>query len=255
VQAAINHKIAQRISDETVRQVLLRHDLKPWLKKRWSIAQLSAEYIERMLVILEVYERPYDPKRPVIGIDEKSVQLLASKRKALALGIGKAKREDYEYVRNGAGNALVAIEPLGAGRHGRITKQRRGCDFAAFVNFIVMVKYHSVDNVVIVTDNLSSHFAKSLIETFSQTQADKILVRMEWHYTPKHASWLAMAEIEINVLSRQCLSQRLGTREEAIRQVRAWPRRRNHAKKSICWQFTQTKPNKFSSWSDTPFYL
>jgi hypothetical protein len=194
-----------------------------------------------MLDLLEVYERPYDPCRPVICIDEKSFQLLASKHKALAGGVGRTKREDYEYQRNGTANAFVAIEPLGGVRHVRITKQRRGCDFAAFVSFIVMVKYPSADKVVIVTDNLNIHFAKSLVETFGQVEADKILARIEWHYTPKHASWLNMAEIEINVLSRQCLCQRLGTREEAIRQVRAWQRRRNLAKKGICWQFTQTK--------------
>jgi hypothetical protein len=207
----------------------------------WCIAQLSAEYITRMLAILEVYERPYDPKRPVICIDEKSFQLLASKRKALALRVGKAKRVDYEYKRKGTANAFVAVEPLGAQRHVRITNQRRGCDFAAFLRFIVMVKYHSAGKVIIVSDNLNIHFAKSLIETFGQEEADKILARIEWHYTPKHASWLNMAEIEINVLSRQCLCQRLGTREEATRHVRAWQRRRNLAKKGICWQFTQTK--------------
>src|SRR4051812_30621348 len=207
----------------------------------WCIPHLTAEYIERMLEVLEVYERPLDPKRPVVCIDEKSFQLLASKRKTLALRSGKAKREDYEYKRHGTANAFVAVEPLGAQRHVRITKQRRACDFAAFISFMVMVKYHSADKVVIITDNLNIHFAKSLVETFGQAQADKILARIEWHYTPKHASWLNMAEIEINVLSRQCLSQRLGTREEAIRQVRAWQRRRNLAKKGICWQFTQTK--------------
>src|SRR3954470_5360556 len=104
----------------------------------WCIPNLSAEYIERMLDLLEVYERPLDPKRPVICIDEKSFQLLASKHKALALRIGKAKREDYEYQRNGTANALVAVEPLGAVRHVRITKQRRACDFAAFISFMVM---------------------------------------------------------------------------------------------------------------------
>jgi hypothetical protein len=210
----------------------------------WCIPNLSAEYIARMLDILEVYERAYDPKRPVICIDEKSFQLLTSKRKALTLRSGKAKREDYEYQRHGTANAFVAVEPLGAQRHVRITKQRRAGDFAAFVRFMVMVKYAWADKVVIVTDNLNIHFAKSLIETFGQAQADKILARIEWHYTPKHASWLNMAEIEINVLSRQCLSQRLGTREEATRQVRAWQRRRNQAKKGICWQFTQTKAKR-----------
>src|SRR5436190_19652375 len=112
-----------------------------------------------MLDVLEVYERPYDPKRPVICIDEKSFQLLASKRKALALGIGKAKREDYEYQRNGTANAFVAVEPLGGQRHVRVTKQRRAVDFAAFIRFIVMEKYRAAVKVVIVTDNLNIHFA------------------------------------------------------------------------------------------------
>src|SRR4051812_38705080 len=140
----------------------------------WCIPNLSAEYIERMLDLLEVYERPYVPKRPVVCIDEKSFQLLASKRKALALRLGKAKREDYQYTRNGTANAFVAVEPLGGQRQVRVTKQRRAVDFGAFISFIVMVKYAAADIVVIVTDNLNIHFAKSLIETFGQEEAAKI---------------------------------------------------------------------------------
>ena len=194
-----------------------------------------------MLDVLEVYERAYDPKRPVVCIDEKSFQLLASKRRSLAPSPGKAKREDYEYTRQGTANAFVAIEPLAGQRHVRITRKRRALDFGAFIRFIVMEKYVSADKVIIVSDNLNIHCAKSLVETFGQAEAERILARIEWHYTPKHASWLSMAEIEINVLTRQCLNQRLGTREQAARQVRAWQRRRNLAKKTICWKFTQAK--------------
>jgi len=194
-----------------------------------------------MLAVLEVYERPFDPKRPVVCLDEKSFQLLRSKRKALSLGIGKAKREDYEYQRQGTANAFVAVEPLAGRRYVRVTKQRRAVDFAAFLRFIVMVKYAEAEKVILVTDNLNIHCAKSLVLTFGKEEADKILARLEWHYTPKHASWFAMAEIEINVLSAQCLSQRLGNREEAAKHVRAWQRRRNLEHKGICWKFTPAR--------------
>jgi hypothetical protein len=194
-----------------------------------------------MLVVLEVYERPFDPTRPVVCLDEKNFQLLRSKRKALRLGPGKPKREDYEYKRAGTANAFVAVEPLAGQRHVRITKQRRAVDFAAFLRFIVLVKYATAEKVILVTDNLNIHCAKSLGVTFGEEEADKILARIEWHYTPKHASWLNMAEIEINVLSSQCLSQRLGTREAAAKHVRAWQRRRNLARKGIHWGFTRAK--------------
>lgn len=207
----------------------------------WCIPNLTAEYIARMLEVLEVYERPYDPKRPVICLDEKSFQLLKSKRKALLLGIGKPKREDYEYERHGTANAFVAVEPLAGVRQVRVTKQRRAVDFAAFLRFIVLVKYASCEKVILVSDNLNIHCAKSLVQTFGQEEADKILARLEWHYTPKHASWLNMAEIEINVLTTQCLAQRLGSREASAKHVRAWQRRRNLAKRGICWKFTRAK--------------
>lgn len=207
----------------------------------WCIPHLDAEYIRRMLDVLEVYERAYDPKRPVVCIDEKNFQLLSSKRKALALGTGKALREDYEYVRHGTVNAFVAVEPLGKTRHVRVTARRTAGDFAAFIYFIVMVKYAAADKVVLVTDNLNTHFAKSLVATYGQTKADQILERIEWHYTPCHGSWLNMAEIEINVLSRQCLRQRFGDRATATKHIRAWQRRRNLAGKGIAWKFTQAK--------------
>lgn len=207
----------------------------------WCIPQLEAEYIRRMLDVLEVYERPYDPKRPVVCLDEKSFQLLTSKRKALGLGPGKALRVDYEYVRHGTVNAFVAVEPLGKTRHVRVTARRTARDFAAFVYFIVMVKYATADKVVLVTDNLNTHFAKSLVETYGQTKADQIMERIEWHYTPCHGSWLNMAEIEINVLSRQCLRQRFEDRATATKHIRAWQLRRNLAGKGIEWTFTRAK--------------
>ena len=138
----------------------------------WCIPNLSAEYIARMLEVLEVYEHPFDPKRPVVCLDEKSFQLLTSKRQALSLGIGKPKREDYEYKRQGTANAFVAVEPLAGVRHVRITKQRRAVDLAAFVQFIVLVKYAEAEKVILVTDNLNIHCAKSLVLTFGQEEAE-----------------------------------------------------------------------------------
>jgi hypothetical protein len=210
----------------------------------WCIPDLTDEYIKRMMDVLEVYERPYDSNRPVVCIDEKNFQLLSSKRVGLALRIGKPKRVDYEYKRNGTANAFVAVEPLGKCRHVRVTARRTARDFASFLHFIVMVKYGKAEKVVIVTDNLNTHCAKSLIVTFGEEVAAKIMSRIEWHYTPCHGSWLNMAEIEINVLSEQCLSRRFGNRAEATKHVKAWQRRRNLAKKGICWKFTRAKAKK-----------
>jgi hypothetical protein len=207
----------------------------------WCIPSLTAEYITRMLDVLEVYERPYAASRPVVCIDEKSFQLRSSKRAPLALRFGKAKRVDSEYVRHGTANAFVAVEPLGGYRHVRLTKRRTAKDFAAFIHFVVMVKYAKAEKVVLVTDNLNTHTTKALIDTFGEEVAAQIIERIEWHYTPCHGSWLNMAEIEINVLSLQCLKRRFSSREEATKHVRAWQRRRNLAKKGICWKFTSAK--------------
>jgi hypothetical protein len=207
----------------------------------WCVPKLTAEYIKRMLDVLEVYERPYDPKRPVVCIDEKNFQLLSDKRTTIGMRVGKPKRVDYEYQRNGTANAFVAVEPLGNYRHVRITARRTARDFAAFLHFIVMEKYAKAEKVVIVTDNLNTHFVSSLIETYGEVRAVEIMSRIEWHYTPCHGSWLNMAEIEINVLSGQCLSKRFSDRAEATKHVKAWQRRRNLAKNGICWKFTQAK--------------
>ncbi len=207
----------------------------------WCVPNLTAEYIRRMLDVLEVYERAYDPKRPVVCIDEKNFQLLSDKRAGLGMRLGKPKRVDYEYKRNGTANAFVAVEPLGKCRQVRVTARRTAKDFAAFLQYLVMVRYAKAEKVVIVTDNLNTHFPKSLVESYGEARAEAILRRVEWHYTPYHGSWLNMAEIEINVLSQQCLSRRFKDRAEATKQVRAWQRRRNLAKKGICWQFTRAK--------------
>jgi hypothetical protein len=207
----------------------------------WCIPKLDDEYTERMLDVLEVYEREYEPKRPVICLDEKSFQLLSTPRGTQPVSKGKFRREDYEYKRHGTVNAFVAIEPKGNFRHVRVTTQRRGVDFAAFLRFLVLEKYAEADKVVLVSDNLNIHTPKILHEALGEEAATKLLARLEWHYTPKHASWLNMAEIEIGVLTKQCLARKFSTKAEATKHVRAWQRRRNLASAGINWTFTRVQ--------------
>lgn len=207
----------------------------------WCIPKLDQEYEERMLDVLEVYERPYDRLRPVVCIDEKSFQLLSHDRPGIGMREGRAARVDYEYTRHGTANAFVAVEPQGNKRIVRITLKRTKKDFAKFLNFVVMQKYKRAQKVILVTDNLNTHNLSSLVETYGEKRARKIFSRIEWHYTPKHGSWLNMAEIEINVLSRQCLKRDFTMRSEVVKHVRSWERRRNLDKRGIHWSFTRAR--------------
>jgi hypothetical protein len=194
-----------------------------------------------MMDVLEVYERPYDAKKPVICLDEKSKQLLKDTREALPITRRKAKRQDYEYKRNGTVNLFVTIEPKGNKRYVRVTKRRKKPDFAKEIKDIVLVKYKHAEKIILVTDNLNTHTAKCIRDELGEEEAKAILDKIEWHYTPKHASWLDMAEIEIGVLSSQCLKKRIGTFQEMQRQVAAWVRRRNKKGVGINWSFTGEK--------------
>jgi transposase len=207
----------------------------------WCIPKLTEEYIRRMIDILEVYERPYDPKRPVICFDEKSKQLLGEVRVSLSASKGKAKRQDYEYKRNGTVNLFVTIEPKGKKRWVTVTKRRKKPDFAREIKRLVLGKYKDAEKVVLVVDNLNTHTEKCIRDELAEEEAEKILKKIEWHYTPTHASWLNMAEIEISVLSKQCLGKRTPTFQHMQKQVAAWVRYRNKKNIGITWQFTREK--------------
>ena len=208
----------------------------------WCIPKITDEYIERMFHVIRLYERPYNPKRPVICFDEKNKQLLTSSRSPISAKPGRIKRVDYEYERNGTANIFVAVEPKGKFRTVKATKRRTKSDFAKEIKRIAnLPRYKSAKKIHIVLDNLNTHFEKSFYETFSKTAARNILKKVKFHYTPKHASWLNMAEIEINVLSGQCLNRQIPTMKEMRKQIAAWSKRRNKTKAGINWQFTRKK--------------
>lgn len=192
--------------------------------------------------VLKVYEKPYNPRYPVICFDEKSKQLLDKPRKSINPKIGKLKRVDYEYKRNGTVNIFVATEPKGKFRTVQITKRRAKTDFAKEIKRVAQLpRYRNAEKIHIILDNLNTHFKKSFYETFSKAEAQKILKRIKFHYTPKHASWLNMAEIEINVLSRQCLNQKIATFQKMQKHTANWSKDRNKMNIGINWSFTGKK--------------
>lgn len=193
--------------------------------------------------VLSLYEKPYNPKEPVVCVDEKSKQLLQDKRKPLKAREGKLKRADYEYQRNGTKNIFLAVEPRAGQRHLKVTDHRKKPDFAQFIKEL-LEKYTEAEKIHIVADNLNTHFRKSFYETFSQTEADDILKRIKFHYTPKHASWLNMAEIELSIAGRQCLNRRIPTERKLKREIEYWQKYRNENKLTIQWKFTAKDARK-----------
>jgi hypothetical protein len=207
----------------------------------WCIPTLTQEYTRRMIDILEVYERPYHPKQPVVCFDEKSKQLLADIRTSLPMRQGKPRRQDYEYKRKGTVNLFVAVEPKAGRRRVTVTKRRRKPDFAKAIKQLVLIDYKHAEKIVLVIDNLNTHTEKCIRDELPKEEAEEILKKLEWHYTPTHASWLNMAEIEIGILSDQCLKIRIATIEEMSRHVAAWVHDRNKIGAGITWRFTRTK--------------
>ena len=193
-----------------------------------------------MLDVLEVYERPYDPKRPVVCMDEKSKQLLQETRIPIKRKPGKPAKADYEYKRNGTANLFVAIEPKGNRRIVRVTKRRTKKDYASCIKYLVHTVYKEAEKIILVEDNLNTHKAEVLIEILGE-EGKRIADKIEWHYTPKHASWLDQAEIEIHGLEVQCLNRRIGDFHTMQKEVAACVRRRNKNKVGIKWQFTREK--------------
>lgn len=189
--------------------------------------------------LLELYHKSYDPKRPMVCLDEKSMQLLANLTLPLAGQPGKPLRQDYEYKRNGTRNLFVLVEPKAGFRHVLVTRRRTKQDFAFVMRYLVDVLYPDPECIIdVVMDNLNTHHYHSLVETFGKAEADRIMQRLEFHYTPTHASWLNMAEIELSILSKQCLSRRLPDEWILTTEIIAWEDARNAKKASIRWNFT-----------------
>jgi len=187
--------------------------------------------------VLEVYTRPYDPKRPQVCMDELSKQLVGETRTPLPAAPGKLECYDYEYVRNGVGNVFIFFEPLAGWRALTVTERRTMVDWAAAIRELVDVHYPKAEKVVLVMDNLNTHSIGSLYEAFAPEEAFRIAQKLEVHYTPKHGSWLNMAESELSILSRQCLKKRIPKLEQLRRAVTAWQDKRNQAKTKTIWRF------------------
>jgi len=232
-------KVVESISHETVRQVLIeKKGLKPWARKKWVIPSVGAEFVWRMEDVLDVYALPYDPKRPVVCFDESPVQLIAETRKPLPPRPGQPERFDYEYKRNGTRNLFFFFQPLAGWRHVLIREHRTRVDYAYAMRYLVDELFPEADVVVVVQDNLNTHTPASLYEAFEPAEAKRILNRLEFHYTPKHGSWLNMVEIELGILSEQCLSARIPDEETLRCKVKAWERARNERRATVNWRFS-----------------
>jgi hypothetical protein len=190
--------------------------------------------------VLDLYARPYDPKRPVVCFDEQPRQLIAEVRTPVPMVPGRPQRVDYEYRRAGTANLFLAFEPLAGWRHLEVTVQRTAGDFARQMKALVEVHYPEAEVIAVVLDNLSTHSPAALYRTFRPEEALRLLKRLEFHDTPKHGSWLNMAELEFSILGRQCLDRRLPDRDSLAREVAAWQRRRNRERATAQWRFTLT---------------
>ncbi len=209
------------------------------MNKQWCIPPThSAAFVEPMEDVLDVYERPFDPRFPVVGMDETSTQLIAETRIPVAAAPGYPGRVDYEYERRGVANLFVWVEPLAGRRHVTVTERRTKTDWARFIRDLVDVHYPTAERVVLVLDNLNTHVGSALYETFPPTEARRLLNRLELHYTPLHGSWLNMAEIELSILARQCLDRRIPDHDTLAREVAAWEATRNARQCVITWRFT-----------------
>ena len=195
---------------------------------------MSAEFVANMEDVLDLYAEPYDPQRPVVCFDETSTQLLAETRPPMPPRPGLPLRQDYEYRREGTRNLFLACEPLAGWREVAVTQRRTMQDFAHQMRWLADEAYPEAEVVRVVLDNLNTHRRASLYETFPAEEARRIARRLEFHYTPKHGSWLNMAEIEFSVLSRSCLKQRLSSEEALRREVDALVTERNAAR-AIRW--------------------
>jgi hypothetical protein len=208
------------------------------LKEQWCIPEASADFVWHMEDVLDVYTRPYDPARPQVCLDETSRQVLAETRAALPVTSGRPARHDPEYERQGVVNVFLVTEPLRGWRQVRVSERRTRLDWAACIQALVDVHYPDAERIVLVLDQLNTHSPASLYEAFAPAEAKRLADKLEIHYTPTHGSWLNMAEIELSVLARQCLNQRLGNRTTIEREVAAWTAARNDIATTIDWRFT-----------------
>ena len=229
------------LSRETVRRRLAEDDLKPWLRKMWCIPQVDGTYVARMEDVLDLYAEEADPTRPVVCFDESPTQLIGEVREPIPAAPGQPERYDCEYRRNGTANLFVFLDAHKSWRHVKVTDHRTARDFADCMRDLADIHYPDADRIRVVMDNLSTHTAGALYEAFPAPEAHRVLQRLEFHYTPKHASWLNMVEIEIGVLRGQCLDRRIGERDVLVSEIDAWQRQRNASGARVKWKFTTQK--------------
>src|SRR5579872_6686230 len=229
------------LSRETVRRRLAEDDLKPWRRDMWCIPKVDAEYVARMEDVLDLYAEEPDPKRPVVCFDESPTQLIGETRQPIPAAPRRPQRFDYEYRRNGTVNLFVCIDAHCPWRKVKVTERRAAGDFALCMRELVDVDFPEAERIRLVVDNLSTHTPAALYATFPPGEARRILKRLEFHYTPKHASWLNMAEIEIGVLKGQCLDRRIESYDCLVVEIDAWQRERNQIGARINWMFSTDK--------------
>ena len=228
----------ESLSRETVRRRLAENHLKPWRKDMWCIPKVDAEYVACMEDVLDLYGEPADPARPVICFDESPTQLIGEVRSPIPAKPGQLERYDCEYKRNGTANLFVFLDAHRSWRRVKVTDRRAAEDFAHCMRDLVDLHFPEAETIRVVLDNLSTHSPAALYQAFPAPQARRILRRLEFHHTPKHASWLNMVEIEIGVLRSQCLNRRIDSQDLLVREVAAWQARRNASGARINWMFS-----------------
>jgi len=210
----------------------------------WCIQAITEQYRERMYRLLKLYQQRHNPKMPVICMDEKSKQLLQDSRRPIEAKPGKLEKYDYEYIRKGTCNIFLAVVPKAGIRIVKVTDTRTKKDFAYFIEDLVDRHFRSCDYIQLVLDNLNTHFEGSLIETFGKRKANRLMKKIRFIYTPTHGSWLNMAEIEINIMDRQCTGGRIASKERLTSDVTIWSKERNDKQCNIQWKFTRQNADK-----------
>ncbi|WP_321431151.1 IS630 family transposase [uncultured Methanolobus sp.] len=226
------------ISYESIRRVLKKNELKPWKKVGWVIPpKQNSSFVAQMEMVLDVYKRAYSALFPVVCMDESPKQLISETRNRIPASFGKPEKYDYEYRREGVCNIFIACEPLTGERIVEVTERKTKRDWAQFIEKVA-AKYKSAERITLIMDNYDTHVPGSFYETFHPEKAKRLLDRFELIFTPKHGSWLNMAEIELNVLNKQCLNRRIGDKKVLIDEIKAWEAYRNERCSKINWQFT-----------------
>jgi len=233
-------EMVDAISYQSVKNILDQNDLSPHLKKQWCIGKISTAFLWRMENLLNLYEQPYNPMQPLLCFDERPCQLIEDVLMPLPMEPGQPVREDYHYKRNGVCTVFIAFEPLTGRRFVEVRQRRTKEDYAQFFRQIAE-NYPEADKIRVVQDNLNTHSPGSFYQAFGAQEAFELSQRFEMHYTPKSASWLNMVEIELSILSKQCLDRRIGDMETLAQEVKAWAQKRNQIGATVSWQFTNEK--------------